>query len=185
MRPSCRKERQVAEQCDFGPPLTVGLPDYVSWICVRARRRAVNENVSVQRRETWHPTCGGSHGTSESDHGSQPRCQSPARIYSEPGAVQRLGEKIAANSSPERVVFFLSLLFSLSEQFYSWLKSVFLIATNRSKVTLKGELVVEFNHVFSAMGTIHHLMHPGIRPNLKGSLVTFEGAHQLIYLVVQ
>lgn len=65
------------------------------------------------------------------------------------------------------------------------MKSVFLIATDRSTETLKGELVVKFDLILLAMETIHQLMHPGVLPDLNGSHVTFKGAHQLKYLVVQ
>ncbi|SJL02788.1 uncharacterized protein ARMOST_06125 [Armillaria ostoyae] len=77
------------------------------------------------------------------------------------------GENIVANSSPERVVFFSKP----SVQF--------------DTETLRSRLVVKFDHKISSMGTIHQLMHPGVLPDLKGSHVTFKGAHQLKYLVVQ
>lgn len=51
--------------------------------------------------------------------------------------------------------------------------------------TLRGELVVTFDHIFSAMGMIHQMMNPGVLPDLRGSHINFKGAHQLTYLVVQ
>ncbi|KAK0185351.1 hypothetical protein F5146DRAFT_1125303 [Armillaria mellea] len=50
---------------------------------------------------------------------------------------------------------------------------------------LRGELVVTFDHIFSAMGMIHQVMNPRVLPDLRGSHINFKEAHQLKYLVVQ
>ncbi|KAG7439365.1 uncharacterized protein BT62DRAFT_1081636 [Guyanagaster necrorhizus] len=90
-----------------------------------------------------------------------------------------------------------SLVFTLNQEQYQILQKkdcrrLFSKMGRTSRVSvqfppeaLKGELIVQFDHIFSAMGAIHRLMVPGVLPDLKGSHVNFRGAHQLKYLVVQ